>query len=98
MTPAEQSDVLATARLLAKEFAELGPTADTENRFPVEIVPRYKDSGLPLLAVPKEYGGLGGDIWTVAQVSRELAKGDPALALAFNMHQIMVGNLRGILE
>jgi len=98
MTPAEQDEALQTARLLAKEFAEIGPVADSENRFPVEIVPRYKDTGLTTLGVPKRFGGMGGDIWTVARVSRELAKGDPAIALAFNMHQIMVGNLRGILE
>ena len=40
---------------------------------------------------------MGGDIWTVAHVSTELAKGDPACALAFNMHFCMVGMLTGIL-
>ncbi|OBH05899.1 acyl-CoA dehydrogenase family protein [Mycobacterium sp. E1747] len=98
MTEAEQAKVLDTARELAKEFAEFGPVGDAENRFPLELVPRYKESGLAALAVPKKYGGLGGDIWTTTQVSRELAKGDPAIALAFNMHQTMVGVLRGLLD
>ncbi|SNQ47675.1 Acyl-CoA dehydrogenase [Frankia canadensis] len=98
MTPDEQAEVLNAARSLAKEFAEIGPAADAENRFPVELVARYKESGLVPLAVPKKYGGLGADIWTTALVSRELAKGDPAIALAFNMHQTMVGIFRGLLD
>lgn len=98
MTPDEQADVLATARALAEEFAAAGPAADAENRFPTELVPRYRDSGLVALSVPKKYGGLGADIWTTTRVSKELAKGDPAIALAFNMHQTMVGIFRGLLD
>jgi alkylation response protein AidB-like acyl-CoA dehydrogenase len=98
MTPADRVFALEAARSLAKEFAEAGPAADRENRFPVELVARYKESGLVPLAVPKKYGGLGADIWTTALVSRELAKGDPAIALAFNMHQTMVGIFRGLLD
>ena len=98
MTEDERADVIERARTLAKAFAEVGPIADAENRFPTELVPLYKDSGLPALAVPKEYGGLGADIWTTTLVSKELAKGDPAIALAFNMHQTMVGIFRGLLD
>ncbi|WP_235826576.1 acyl-CoA dehydrogenase family protein, partial [Candidatus Frankia alpina] len=80
ITPAERAEVLEAARTLAKEFAVAGPSADAENRFPTELVPLYKDSGLPSIAIPKKYGGLGADIATTAEVSRELAKGDPAIA------------------
>ncbi|WP_320671830.1 acyl-CoA dehydrogenase family protein [Patulibacter defluvii] len=98
MTEAERAAVLARARELAAEFAAIGPQADADNRFPTELVPLYKEANLPALAVPKAYGGLGGDIWTTTLVSRELAKGDPAAALAFNMHQTMVGIFRGLLD
>ncbi|WP_261557109.1 acyl-CoA dehydrogenase family protein [Frankia tisae] len=98
ITPAERAEVLEAARTLAKEFAVAGPSADAENRFPTELVPLYKDSGLPAIAIPKKYGGLGADIATTAEVSRELAKGDPAIALAFNMHQTMIGIFRGLLD
>ena len=47
--------------------------------------------------MPKKYGGGGADIWTLARISYELAKGDPACALAFNMHQVMVGILKGLM-
>lgn len=98
MTADEQADVIGRARALAKEFAAVGPEADAQNRFPTEMVPLYKDSGLVSLAVPKKYGGMGADIWTTTLVSKELAKGDPAIALAFNMHQTMIGIFRGLLD
>jgi len=98
LSPEERAAVLADARELAQAFAAVGAQADADNRFPVELVPLYKRSGLPALAVPRELGGRGADVWTVTLVSRELAKGDPAAALAFNMHQTMVGILRGLLD
>ena len=98
ITPVEQADMLERAAKLAVHFDAAGAAADDENRFPVELVPLYKESGLAALAVPKLYGGHGADIWTVTQVSRELAKGDPAIALAFNMHQTMIGIFRGLLD
>ncbi|MGE4426768.1 MAG: acyl-CoA dehydrogenase family protein, partial [Solirubrobacteraceae bacterium] len=97
ITEEERAEYIGYAKELAKEFAKAGPAADADNRFPTELVPAYKASGLVDLAVPKKYGGKGGDIWVVSEVSRELAKGDPAIALAFNMHQTMVGIFRGLL-
>ncbi|MDQ1425189.1 MAG: hypothetical protein QOD72_2687 [Acidimicrobiaceae bacterium] len=98
ITATEQADLLERAAKLAVHFDAAGAAADEENRFPIELVPLYKESGLATLAIPKAYGGLGADIWTVTQVSRELAKGDPAIALAFNMHQTMIGMFRGLLD
>jgi alkylation response protein AidB-like acyl-CoA dehydrogenase len=98
ITPQEQAELIERAVKLAEHFDAAGAEADANNRFPTELVPVYKESGLPALAIPKKYGGLGADIWTLTQVSRELAKGDPAIALAFNMHQTMIGIFRGLLD
>ena len=95
ITAEERANVLAKARALAKEFDAIGRECDAANRFPTEMVPLYRESGLAAVAVPRKYGGLGGDIWTTCLVGRELAKGDPSIALAFNMHQAMVGIFRG---
>ncbi|HEX4110696.1 MAG TPA: acyl-CoA dehydrogenase family protein [Solirubrobacteraceae bacterium] len=95
ITPEEREQVLASAAALAEEFDAIGQRCDAENRFPTEMVPRYREHGLHLIAVPRRYGGRGGDIWTTSMVGRELAKGDPGIALAFNMHQAMVGIFRG---
>jgi len=95
ITAEERTNVLAKARDLAKEFDAIGRECDAANRFPTEMVPLYRESGLAAVAVPRKYGGLGGDIWTTCLVGRELAKGDPGIALSFNMHQAMVGIFRG---
>jgi alkylation response protein AidB-like acyl-CoA dehydrogenase len=98
MSPAEQQKAIGVARELAIEFDKVGAKADEANTFPMQLVPLFKDSGLVGLNIPKEYGGMGGDIWTTARVSRELAYGDPGCALAFNMHLTMTGIFRGLLD
>ncbi|GAA3316077.1 acyl-CoA dehydrogenase family protein [Arthrobacter ramosus] len=98
LSPSERDEIVGRATKLAADFAAAGAAADSNNRFPLELVPLYKASGLPKIAVPKQYGGDGADIWTTALVSRELAKGDPAIALSFNMHQTMIGIFRGLLD
>jgi alkylation response protein AidB-like acyl-CoA dehydrogenase len=98
MSPSEQQRVIDTARDLAVEFDKVGGAADEANAFPMSLVALFKQSGLVGLNVPKEYGGLGGDIWTTSRVARALAYGDPGCALAFNMHFTMTGIFRGLLS
>jgi alkylation response protein AidB-like acyl-CoA dehydrogenase len=97
MSKQEQEQVIENARELAAHFAELGPAADRDNTFCYESAQLFKDSGLGGLPVPKEYGGLGGDIWTTSRVATELARGDGGIALSYNMHYIMVGIMLGLL-
>jgi alkylation response protein AidB-like acyl-CoA dehydrogenase len=98
MSEAEREEAVQIARDLAPEFDKVGLEADQNNQFPFSLVPLYKGAGLPGIGVPKKYGGGGADIWTLARISYELAKGDPACALAFNMHQVMVGILKGLMS
>jgi alkylation response protein AidB-like acyl-CoA dehydrogenase len=95
ITPDERDQLLAAARELAVRFDAAGRQCDLDNRFPTELVEPYKRSGIVACAVPRRYGGLGADIYTTTLIGRELAKGDPGIALSFNMHQAMVGILRG---
>src|ERR1700752_4524545 len=97
MTEAEQEQAVQTARARPAEFDKVGQAADENNEFPFSLVPLYKEARLPGIGVPKRYGGGGADIWTLARISYELAKGAPACALAFNMHQVMVGILKGLM-
>jgi alkylation response protein AidB-like acyl-CoA dehydrogenase len=94
ITPDEKANLLEEAKQLAKTWAAIGQECDADNRFPTETVEPYKQSAITAMAVPRKYGGLGADIHTAALVARELAKGDPAIALAYNMHQAMVGIFR----
>jgi alkylation response protein AidB-like acyl-CoA dehydrogenase len=94
ITPDEQAELFDQAEQLAKTWDALGREIDDENRFPTETVEPYKQSLVTAMAVPKRYGGLGADILTASKVARILANGDPSIALAYNMHQAMVGIFR----
>jgi alkylation response protein AidB-like acyl-CoA dehydrogenase len=98
MTPKEQETVLEKARSLSEFFREIGPKCDEVNAFPKESIQPFKDSGLGALPVPKKYGGLGGDILTTSKVVTEMSRGDSAIALAYNMHYIMVGLLMNLMS
>lgn len=95
MSRQEMEAAVETAREVAQEFRRIGPEADANNVFAHESVALMKDSGLIGLPVPKEYGGMGADIWTLSRVVTELAYGDAAIALAYNMHYCMVAMLLG---
>ena len=94
ITADERADLLDEARQLAKTWDAIGRDCDVANRFPTETVEAYKQSAITAMSVPKKWGGLGADMLTASLVGRELAKGDPAIALAYNMHQAMVGIFR----
>jgi alkylation response protein AidB-like acyl-CoA dehydrogenase len=94
ITPDEKADLLDQAAQLGKTWSALGQECDAQNRFPTETVDPYRQSAVLAMAVPKRYGGLGADIHTASQVARVMAKGDPSIALAYNMHQAMVGIFR----
>ena len=91
MTPAELEDVLVKAREVSAFFREIGPRYDEENTFAYPSIKVFKESGLGAVPVPKEYGGLGGDLLATSKVVSELSRGDSAITLAYNMHYIMVG-------
>ena len=97
MSREEQEQSVEKAREVAAEFRRLGPAADEQNTFCYESAGIMKESGLVGLAVPKEFGGMGADIWTVSRVATELSRGDGGIALSYNMHYIMVGIMLGLL-
>jgi len=91
MTEAELEAVLEKAATLSMFFREIGPRYDVENTFAYPSIEAFKKSGLGAVPVPKEYGGLGGNLLATSKVVSELSKGDSAITLAYNMHYIMVG-------
>lgn len=96
MSQAEKNAAFDAARGLAAEFSALGATHDESGEFPYALVERFRASGLSALNTPKRFGGQGADIDTYARCMQILAEGDPAFALAFNMHLGVVGFFRGM--
>jgi acyl-CoA dehydrogenase len=59
---------------------------DAEAAFPVEALAVMRSSGLLGLVVPTEYGGLGGTVADVLDVTLRLAREDMSVAMIFAMH------------
>jgi alkylation response protein AidB-like acyl-CoA dehydrogenase len=84
---------LDIARELAPRFAARAEVHDREGSFPVADVEDLRRSGLLGLMTPAPLGGMGADFATYAEVARELATGNGATALVFNMHASLTGAL-----
>jgi len=87
---AEQSVIVERVMALQKTFAERAPRYDRESVFPTEDYADLRKAGLLGLTVPKAYGGVGADWPTYAFAMLEMAKGDSATALTFNMHAVIL--------
>jgi alkylation response protein AidB-like acyl-CoA dehydrogenase len=89
-------DPIAEARRLAPRFAARAAGYDADGGFPVDDFADLRDSGLFGLMVPERLGGLGAGFGTYAQVAYELARGNGATALVFNMHASVTGALSAV--
>ena len=80
ITP-KQKEIIDLARTIAQE--EIKPASlaiDKSGVIPEGLMRILKQSGMTALAVPKEYGGAGLDILTVAMVAEQLAMGCAGVA------------------
>lgn len=91
-------EVVAAARRLAPRFAARAAGYDREGAFPVDDFADLRVAGLFGLMVPTRLGGRGAGFAEYVQVAHELARGNGATALVFNMHASITGALAGISE
>ena len=85
------SDVVEVARQLAHVFAARADRYDRDGSFPTADVDDLREAGLLGLMVPRDLGGHGATFGTYVRVARELAMGNGATALVFNMHASVTG-------
>ncbi len=90
------SDPLAAARRLAPRFAARAAGHDAQGSFPVDDFADLAGAGLFGLMVPERLGGVGAGFADYVSVAYELARGNGATALVFNMHASITGALAGI--
>lgn len=83
------------ARLRPK-FAGRAAETDQTGQFPAADFADLRAAGLFGLFTPTRLGGLGHDYAEYARVAYELARGNGATALVFNMHACVTGALAGI--
>jgi len=84
------------ARRLATRFAARAAEHDREGAFPAEDFADLRRSGMFGLMVPERLGGAGAGFADYAAVAYELARGNGATALIFNMHASVTGALGGV--
>jgi alkylation response protein AidB-like acyl-CoA dehydrogenase len=81
---------------LRPRFAERAGEFDRTGDFPVDDFADLRTAGLFGLLVPSRLGGMGCTYADYARVAFELARGNGATALVFNMHAAVTGALGGI--
>ncbi len=86
------------ARRLAPRFAARAAAHDRDGSFPAADFADLRRAGLFGLMVPARLGGKGAGFADYAQVAYELARGNGATALIFNMHASVTGALSGVTD
>jgi alkylation response protein AidB-like acyl-CoA dehydrogenase len=89
---------LDAARRLAPRFAARAAEHDREGSFPEADFRDLREAGLFGLMVPRELGGMGATFAEYVAVATELARGNGATALVFNMHASVTGALGAVTE
>jgi isovaleryl-CoA dehydrogenase len=81
------SAILELTRQIMKEvIAPLAAEIDRERRFPKEGMEALAKAGLFGLLIPKELGGLGGDLTDLPAVTETIAEACGSTAMCFLMH------------
>lgn len=90
------SAAVEAAARLAPRFAARAARYDETGGFPTDDFADLRAAGLFGLMVPTRLGGLGAGFAEYAKVAYELARGNGATALVFNMHASVTGALAGV--
>ena len=81
LTP-EQEMLRRTVADFARDVvAPVAPHHDATGAFPYEVVRQMGEMGLFALPFPEEYGGMGGDYFTLCLAIEELARVDQSVAI-----------------
>jgi alkylation response protein AidB-like acyl-CoA dehydrogenase len=90
--------VIDEARRLTPRFAARAAAHDREGVFPAEDFADLRTAGLFGLMVPERLGGAGATFSQYAAIAYELARGNGATALIFNMHASVTGALSSVTD
>ena len=86
------------ARRLAPRFAARAAAHDRDGTFPADDFADLRGAGFFGLMAPERLGGAGAGFADYAAVAYELARGNGATALIFNMHASVTGALSGVTD
>ncbi|MBM4274463.1 MAG: acyl-CoA dehydrogenase [Deltaproteobacteria bacterium] len=87
----EQQAVQGKARALAQKQQDLAAQLARKGQFPRKILESWAKKGFSGTALPKEYGGAGGDYISYVLAQMELAQISPAAALILHVNHTLFG-------
>jgi alkylation response protein AidB-like acyl-CoA dehydrogenase len=91
----EQEEIVATIRaFVERDVVPVAAELEHADEYPAELVATMKELGLFGVTIPEEYGGLGLDLATYAQIQVELSRGWMSLSGVLNTHFISAWMLR----
>ncbi|GAP53273.1 acyl-CoA dehydrogenase family protein [Streptomyces azureus] len=93
ITQPARGRLVAMAEDLAAAFRERAAEYDRNAEFPHLNINELREAGYLRLTVPRELGGLGGDLGDMAATQERLATGCASTALTVNMHLSMAGQM-----
>jgi alkylation response protein AidB-like acyl-CoA dehydrogenase len=92
---AEQREIVATIRaFVERDVVPVASELEHADEYPTELVATMKELGLFGVTIPEEYGGLGLDLATYAQIQVELSRGWMSLSGVLNTHFISAWMIR----
>ena len=90
----ERELVERVERLARESFATRAEQHDREGSFPEENLEELRALGIPGMALPREFGGLGIGLEAHMRIIEAIAYGDGSTAVALNMHLLITDFLR----
>jgi alkylation response protein AidB-like acyl-CoA dehydrogenase len=87
----QPQNITEWAAELAAAIAPRAADYDCENKFGLESIRYLQEQGYAALTVPVEFGGTGAGLTDLCHAQEQLAMGDAAVALAFGMSLIKIG-------
>jgi len=91
---AGQQDTMALAGRLADRFSTRAAKNDLESIFPLENYRDLHEAGYLRLALPREFGGGGADVFDMVLAQEILARGDASTALVTGMMLSLLGRVQ----
>jgi alkylation response protein AidB-like acyl-CoA dehydrogenase len=90
---AAQDDIDVTITALAREFAETAAEYDRTAAFPFANIERLRQTGLPALVAPREFGGRGLGLARAETVVNAIARGEASTGLVLAQQYLFHGAL-----
>ncbi|HEY1936020.1 MAG TPA: acyl-CoA dehydrogenase family protein [Acetobacteraceae bacterium] len=90
---ARQQQIMQLAGELSTRLHQRATENDPQSRFPLENYQDLHEGGYLRLAVPREYGGDGADVFDMVLAQEIVARGDASTALVTGMNLSLLGRV-----